>query len=400
MLPRLPLLILLCGAALALAAPAQAMPAGAVTVSGKRADCVGGRGAPCAQHVRGLMAPVTGAFTRDGRFFYVGSIFMGGLVSLERDPGSGRLAPVRAGSACIGHQQGCDRISHPMPTDVELTHDERFVLAAGSRDEGLLSYSRDPRTGALTPSGCVTACGYVGGAGEVEQIEVSPDDRFAIVASTQGLGVVARDPATGALSQAPDACIAWDDYQDYQDKCRRDRTMGRPLGMDLSADGSTLYVAAEEDEGGGKGGLLVYARDAATGALTLVDREDNPTPGEGNGYYEVAVAPDGRNVYAVAEGWNVHAFRRDPATGALTRIKGKAGCIGMGRGCAFIEGVIDAEDIRIPADGRHVYLAASGGVSVLRREAGGGMRQLKGKAGCEMVKGGELDPVIGRRACR
>jgi hypothetical protein len=416
MLPRLPLLLLLCGAALVLAAPAQAMPAGAVTVSGKRADCVGGRGAPCAQHVRGLMAPVAGTFTKDGRFFYVGSISMGGLVSLERDPGSGRLRPVSAGSACIGYQQGCDRVSHPMPTDVELTHDERFVLAAGSRSEGLLSYARDPQTGALTPSGCVVSakeggCWYPGGAGEVAHIEVTPDDRFAIVGSTQGIGVVARDPATGALSQAPDACIASDGYEDYQDKCRMDRSMGRPLGMDLSPDGSTLYVAAEEDEGAGKGGLLVYARDAATGALTLVDREDNTTPdeaseavtsprGRGRGYDEVAVAPDGRNVYAVAEGWNVHAFTRDPATGALTRIKGKAGCIGMGRGCTWIEGVIDAEDIRIPADGRNLYLAASGGVSVLRREPGGGMRQLKGRAGCEMVKGGELAPVIGKRVCR
>jgi hypothetical protein len=72
----------------------------------------------------------------------------------------------------------------------------------------------------------------------------------------------------------------------------------------------------------------------------------------------------------------------------------------MGRGCAYIEGVIDAEDIRLPADGRHIYLAASGGVSVLRREADGGMRQLKGKAGCEMVKGGETVPVIGKRVCR
>jgi hypothetical protein len=405
MLLRLPLLLLLSGLVLLLAAPAQAMPAGAVTVSGKRADCLGGRGAPCAVTIRGLQAPVAGAFTKDGRHFYVGSIAMGGLLSLERDPDTGRLRAVSGGIACIGYQQGCDRVSHPMPTDLEVTHDERFVLAAGSRSEGLLSYARDPATGALTPSGCLVnakegGCWYAGGAGDVEYVEVTPDDRFAIVASTEGIGVIARDPATGALSQAPDACIAWDDYQDYQDKCRMDRSMGRPLGMDLSADGTALYVAAEEDERGGKGGLLVYSVDAATGALTLVDREDNTTPDESNGYYEVAVAPDGRNVYAVAEGWNVHAFMRDPATGALTRIKGKAGCIGMGRGCTWIEGVIDAEDIRIPADGRNIYLAASGGVSVLRREAGGGMRQLKGRAGCEMVRGGELKPVIGKRKCR
>lgn len=397
MLLRLPFLLLCCGAVLALAAPAQAMPSGAVTVSGKRADCLGGRGAPCATTIRGLMAPVTGAFTKDGRHFYVGSIAMGGVVSMRRDPQTGRLGRLSAGIACIGYQQGCDRVSHPMPTDLELTHDERFVLAAGSRSEGLLSYARDPATGALTPSGCLVepeegGCWYTHGAREVDQIEVTPDDRFAIVASTEGIGVVARDPVTGALSQAPDACIAVDDYQDYQDQCRSDRSVGRPLGMDLSADGRSLYVAAED------GGLNVLAVDPATGALTPLQRLRTTT--DPAGYMEVAVAPDGKNVYAVSQEWEVHAFARDAATGKLTRIRGKRGCVGMAKGCAWIEGVIDPEDIRIPADGRHVYLAGAGGVNVLRRQADGGLVQLKGRAGCEMVRGGEIKPVIGKRTCR
>jgi DNA-binding beta-propeller fold protein YncE len=414
MLPRL--LFLLCGLALLAAAPAQAMPAGAVTVSGDKADCLGGRGAPCASTVRGLMAPVAGAFTRDGRHFYVGSIAMGGLISMQRDPATGRLAPVQAGSACIGHQQGCDRIAHPMPTDVELTHDERFVYAPGSRSEGLLGFARDPATGALTPSGCLVdakegGCWYPHGAGEVHDIEISPDDRFAIVTSSEGIGVVSRDPATGALSQAPDACLTYDTYQDYQDKCRVDETIGFPLTMDLSPDGTTLYVAAEEDERAGKGGLLIFARDPATGALTLTGRQQNTArgdaseaatsrQGEAGGYMEVAVAPDGRSVYAVSEGWNVHAFSRDPATGALTRIPGKRGCVGMAKGCAWLKGVFDPEDIRLSPDGRHIYLAASGGVSVLRREPDGGMRQLPGKAGCVMVKKGEVTPYGKRKQCR
>ena len=222
MLPRL--LFLLCGLALLTAAPAHAMPAGAVTVSGKKADCLGGRGAPCASTVRGLMAPVAGAFTQDGRHFYVGSIAMGGLISMRRDPATGRLAPVQGGPGCIGY-------------------------------------------------------------------------------------------------------------------------------------------------------------------------------GEAGGYMEVAVAPDGRSVYAVAEGWNVHAFARDPATGALTRIAGKRGCVGMAKGCAWLEGVFDPEDIRLSPDGRHIYLAASGGVSVLRREADGGMRQLPGKAGCVMVRHGEVVPYGKGRQC-
>ena len=101
MLPRLPILI--CGLALALAAPAQAQPAGAVTMSGKRANCAGGRGAPCKTIVRGLMNPVTGVFSADGRNLYVGSLGNGGIVAFARDSANGRLAPVAGGAACIGH---------------------------------------------------------------------------------------------------------------------------------------------------------------------------------------------------------------------------------------------------------------------------------------------------------
>jgi hypothetical protein len=111
MLLRLPILI--CGLALLLAAPAHARPAGAVTMSGKKADCAGGRGAPCGTIVRGLMNPVTGVFSADGRNLYVGSLGNGGVIALARDTASGRLAPVEGGAACIGHQLGCERSAHP-----------------------------------------------------------------------------------------------------------------------------------------------------------------------------------------------------------------------------------------------------------------------------------------------
>jgi hypothetical protein len=287
-----------------------------------------------------------------------------------------------------------------MPTDLELTHDERFVLAAGSRSEGLLSYARDPATGALTPSGCLVepkegGCWYVHGSGEVDTLEVSPDDRFVFTASIAGIGVVSRDPATGALSQAPEACIAFDWHGDHQDSCPEDPKLGAPLNMDLSPDGRTLYVTAQEGhDTKGSGGLSVFAVDPATGALSSLQRLR--TQDDQGGYMEVTVAPDGRDVYAITENWEVHAFTRDAATGELRRIPGKRGCVGMEQGCAWIEGVIDPEDIRIPDDGRHVYLAGPEGVAVLARDRDGGLRQLKGRAGCVMVRRAEF----GKRKCR
>jgi 6-phosphogluconolactonase (cycloisomerase 2 family) len=399
MLPRL--LILLCGLVLLAAAPTHAMPAGAVTVSGKPADCAGGRGAPCKVVVRGLMNPVTGVFSDDGRNLYVGSLGNGGIVSFARDAASGRLAPVQGGAACIGFQPGCERSAHPMPDALAITHDGRFLYAGGAGSEdGLLAFTRDTGTGALAPAGCLhgyrDACAYPGGAGSdgIRALEVSPDDRFIVSATGTGVGVVNRDPATGALSQTPGNCVIGDDrYNSYDEPskgCRVDERIGRPVEMDLSPDGATVYVAAEEGERG-SGGLLVFARDAATGQIALSQRV-------GGGFYEVQASPDGRSVYGVTEEFDVHAFARDPATGALTRIPGKRGCLAYAKGCTPLKGVSSPEDVRVSPDGRHVYLAAAEGVSVLVRAADGGLSQVKGRTACNVMRD-KLDPRWITRQC-
>ena len=399
MLPRL--LLLIFGLLLLAAAPAQAMPAGAVTVTGKAADCAGGRGAPCKVVVRGLMNPITGVFSDDGRSFYVGSLGNGAVVAFARDSTTGRLSPVAGGAACIGFQLGCERSAHPMPYALAITHDGRFLYAGGAGNEdGLLAFTRDATSGALAPAGCLRdyrdACTHPGGSGDgdLRALEVSPDDRFIMSATGTGVGVVNRDPATGALSQTPGNCVIGEDrYNSYDEPskgCRVDERIGRPMEMDLSPDGATLYVAAEEGQRG-SGGVLVFARDAASGQITLIQRV-------GAGFYEVQVSPDGRSVYAVTEDFDVHAFARDPATGALTRIAGKRGCIAFAKGCTALKGVSSPEDVRVSPDGRYVYFAAAEGVSVLRRAADGGLSQVKGKAACNVMPDKFDTPAL-RRQC-
>jgi DNA-binding beta-propeller fold protein YncE len=395
------ILLLLCGLALLAAAPAHAMPAGAVTLSGNKADCAGGRGAPCKVIARGLVNPVTGVFSDDGRNLYVGSLGNGGIFAFSRDTASGRLAPVTGGPACIGHQVGCDRSAHPMPHALAITHDGRSVYAGGaSAEDGLLAFSRDTATGALAAAGCLRgyrdACAYPGGTGadDIRALEVSPDDRFIMVASGLGVGVVNRDPATGALSQAPGNCVIGEDrYNGYDEPskgCRVDTKIGRPVELDITDDGATLYVAAEEGESG-SGGLLVFARDTASGALSLTQRVPQ-------GHLEVAVSPDGRNVYAVTEDFDFQAFSRDTATGALTRIKGRRGCAGFGRRCTPLKGISSPEDVRVSGDGRFVYLAAAEGVTGYGRDAGGGLRAIRGRAACNVLPG-EFDTRAMRREC-
>jgi DNA-binding beta-propeller fold protein YncE len=211
------------------------------------------------------------------------------------------------------------------------------------------------------------------------------------------VGVVDRDPATGALSQRHGNCVIGEDrfngYDEPSKGCRVDSRIGHPVEMDLSDDGATLYVAAEEGESG-SGGLLAFARDAESGALSLTQRVRGP-----RGYYEVAVSPDGRNVYAVTEDFDFQVFTRDTATGALTRIKGKRGCAGFGRRCTLLKGISSPEDVRVSGDGRFVYLAAAEGVTVYGRDAGGGLRALRGKASCNVMPS-EFDTRALRRQCR
>ena len=240
MLPK-PLIPLCATLVLMAAAPAaHAMPAGAVSISGKRADCAGGRGAPCTVIARGLVNPVTGVFSADGRNLYVGSLGNGGVFAFARDTAGGRLAPVSGGPACIGHQVGCDRSAHPMPHALAITHDGRFLYAGGaSAEDGLLAFSRDTGTGALAAAGCLHgfrgACSYPGGTGgdDIRALEVSPDGRFLMSASGLGVGVVNRDPATGALSQTPGNCVIGEDSGNGYDEpstraSRRRRTCACP----------------------------------------------------------------------------------------------------------------------------------------------------------------------------
>jgi 6-phosphogluconolactonase (cycloisomerase 2 family) len=384
---RLLPVLLAAAAVLSSSAAAHALPAGALVPGGAKADCAGGRGAPCATITRGMANPVTGAFSPDGRSLYVGSLGNGGLFSFARDPRTGRLTPVQGGPACIGHQLGCERLAHPMPEAVVVTHDGRFVYTGGAGpDDGLLAFARDVATGALAPAGCFaglrTPCGFPGGVStrsDMQALEITPDDRFLVAASVDGIGVVQRDPATGALSHAPGNCVVGDDAATSWDEpsrdCRLDPALGRPLAMDMSADGRFVHVAAEDG-----GGLHTFALDAATGAL----RHTGKVKG---GFYEVAAAPDGRSVYAVTEDFDLLAFARDPATGALTRIRGPRGRFTVAPGCTYLKGLATPEDVRVTPDGRHVVVAASEGVTVLARDSAGALRHLRGRGTCATIDG-------------
>ena len=91
------------------------------------------------------------------------------------------------------------------------------------------------------------------------------------------------------------------------------------------------------------------------------------------GAASLAVSRDGRNVYVAAAASNAVAIlRRDPRTGALRQLAGKAGCIsetGTGGACRDGTGLWGAAAVAVPPDGRHAYAAGffSSAVSIFSR---------------------------------
>jgi DNA-binding beta-propeller fold protein YncE len=116
--------------------------------------------------------------------------------------------------------------------------------------------------------------------------------------------------------------------------------------------------------------------------------------GPGVGSRAIAVSPDGHNIYVAASGSDAIAiFDRNPATGALTQPKGKAGCVAAvigqakgERGCGLAVGLIGPNSVAVSPDGRNVYATSRGGSSIttfIRNRRTGELRQLPPSAsGC------------------
>jgi 6-phosphogluconolactonase (cycloisomerase 2 family) len=113
---------------------------------------------------------------------------------------------------------------------------------------------------------------------------------------------------------------------------------------------------------------------------------------------DIAVSPDGRNIYAVNESSNVViAYGRDALTGRLSRLVGPSGCITGDTDvdpddCVFARALEDAVAVAVSPDGRNVYavsLLSNAIVAFARDRATGSLRQLSGAAGCTSASDAE-----------
>ena len=82
--------------------------------------------------------------------------------------------------------------------------------------------------------------------------------------------------------------------------------------------------------------------------------------------WDVAVGPDGRNVYLVTFSGSLFNFARDPATGALTYVN----CVGNGTPCTDLIANAGAMSVAVSPDSQNVYVKTSIGLAVLDRDGG------------------------------
>jgi DNA-binding beta-propeller fold protein YncE len=322
---------------------------------------------------------------------------------------TGQLTQLPGTAGCVGETssggQCADGKALGIPRFVALSPDGKNVYVASNASDAVAVFSRNTTTGELTQlagtAGCVSntgtgaACADGKALDGPESVAISPDGKNVYVTSTEfpgddgnAVAVFQRDSLTGALSQLPGTagCMS---RHGSSGACTQIPRLDSPHSALVTPDGNHVYVATAD-------AILAFARNTATGELTqLPGREGCVSPfgtcrrGRWVGGNSLAVSADGRSVYA-AVFFAVAILRRNTTTGALFQPSGTGGCVSEDGSGTCVDGkaLNGARSVAISPDDRHVYVASdiSDAVAVFKRNAtNGGLTQLvgpSGKAGC------------------
>jgi DNA-binding beta-propeller fold protein YncE len=214
---------------------------------------------------------------------------------------------------------------------------------------------------------------------------------LAALAPFASAHAAAGPPGSLAPFPTPQLCFA----QTPASGCTSAPGLESARAVTVSADGLNVYA-------GGGTTITTFQRNVKTGQLTqpagALGCVSSSVGGCGralglSGVAQIALSPDGRHLYAASSIANsVTAFARDVNTGALTQLKGAAGCVrpgGLG-GCASGVGLLGATALAIAPDGRSLYVAgrdADAVASFAIDPTGGALLQLGGRQAC--IRGGD-----------
>jgi DNA-binding beta-propeller fold protein YncE len=307
--------------------------------------CIAAKGAAGCAAAVGLNGPNSVAVSADGRNVYATARGSNAVTVFHRNRSTGELSQLRPSAGCVS--------GLPLP-------------------------------------GCTAGRALVG----PDVIVISPDGRNVYVGSFFGnaLAVFDRDPSTGALTQPADAtgCIA---ATTADEGCTAGIALGAPEGLAVSADGKSVYAATALSNAvsvfarNPSSGALTQAMDGS-GCIANGQLTGCATGVQLGGANAVIVSPDDADVYVTSLLSNsITSFTRSTSSGALTQKAGTAGCLLYLRaaGCSFGRALEAPEGIAVSPDGTSVYAAAftTGAIAVLdRSRSSGSMAQKPGRAGC------------------
>jgi CSLREA domain-containing protein len=170
--------------------------------------------------------------------------------------------------------------------EITLSPDGAYLYATGYVSDALLVFSRNASTGQLTFVESFNA-GQVPTLNGVFRVTISPDGNFLYTASydSHSLTAFRRDPSTGKLTF----------LASYTDGAGGIDGLNQASSVKLSPDGRVLFATGHGDDA-----LAVFDRNPLTGLLTFrqaIKRNGSGVPALA-GARDVAVAPDGRMVFA------------------------------------------------------------------------------------------------------
>jgi DNA-binding beta-propeller fold protein YncE len=351
------------------------------------AGCIAAQGANgCAPGV-GLDGPNSVAVSPDGRNVYATSLGSEAVTVFQRSPKTGALSQRLDGSGCIATipVPGCISGRALVGPDVIVASpDGKNVYVGSFFGNAVAVFNRDASTGTLMqPSGsggCLAATASSGCATglaleSLEGMAISGDGKslYLGAAVSEAVVVLARNPSSGALTQATDGsgCIVSTPLAG----CTTGSQLGGADAVALSPDGGDVYVTSlfsksvtsftrsiasgQLTQKSGSSGCLVFLR--ATGCS--FGRALNAPEG-------IAVSPDGASIYAASYAPGAIAvLARNKRSGVVAQIPHRAGCVGSVPDCAPGRALGGVGSLVLSPDGRYLYAAAakSDAIAIFRR---------------------------------
>lgn len=378
---------------------------GALTQPAGRAGCVAAKAAERCGLAPGLIGPNSIAVSPDGRNVYATARGSGAVLTFWRNRRTGALRELPpSASGCIAGLPlpGCTAgRALKGPDVVVVSPDGKNVYVGSFFGNAVASFARAAGSGALTQlegsAGCIAAAeageGCAAGVelGAIEGLAVSEGGGavYTAAALSSAVGVLFRDPSTGALSQR--GCVT------------TAPTAGCSLGYELAG----VNALAVAPQGGDVYATSLFSNSVTTfhpteggagisqppGPLVEVEKEQVPSP-EGTPSAQgcvvflraagcafgvamkapegLGLAPDGTSLYVTAYASGaIDVLDRDPKTGVVAQKPGSRGCVAGPKvlGCTAGRALGGVSSVVVSPDGRNVYSTAqtSNAVDVFRR---------------------------------